>query len=677
MYGNPGPFSYTPRDEEPRGTSLQRTMSRPTGKSIYMQRKEYAETLNRQQDSLNARVEHLLTCELDGQLLKTVEDCVAKLRRLEAKGRLWSQNMIMDIQGPFLVLSDIETKAELESIPLSFITQTKFLEDESEDSSLLILTVQDRNKRVPQVFMFQCEETSGDIVKADLDKAVQRGGGIDPEPFKDHTDIRSNLENIIGLQAAGGFRPPVPQSPEYERRPPPPDFMSPQWNNREPEYMAPPRLYNPQDDMMPQPGFFEQQNGPEIPDEKQEMERNMDIFNHIISDLEIFMDRVAATANMPQEEEKSKKKKKKSKKKKSQKDALPDNLPHWEEYASFLQKVKYGFNLLSKLDGVLTPVSAPDYVHIFFQFLEAIVPQYPSDLPPTVVPPLLTEAAIEMLGQVLGREEYRLWRSLGDCWFVPRSNWPDNVPPYIPEFYDGWQPPAPPPPLSPQLRQQNGPMMSRSNSQRFHPDGAGRMNDDPPYSPRASLRRPEEPMTNGPWNPMPPQSEPPALMRAMYNFNARNNKELSIMKGETVQVVNKAKQWWLVRNSRGEEGNVPLNLLEPASSDRSMDEPPYAPRNAFGPVTLGMNSSPGEVKAWLEYKGFSRITATSLGVLSGRQLLGMSKEELRAVCPEEAAKVFFQLQGIKSSIAVSSVSLYKSDFISNQQQNNLFFAAGQ
>lgn len=97
-------------------------------------------------------------------------------------------------------------------------------------------------------------------MKADLDKAVQRGGGIDPEPFKDHTDIRysppvqhvyqkakkylktqvpdyffrSNLENIIGLQAAGGFRPPVPQSPEYERRPPPPDFMSPQWNNREP-----------------------------------------------------------------------------------------------------------------------------------------------------------------------------------------------------------------------------------------------------------------------------------------------------------------------------------------------------------------------------------------------------------------------------------------------------------
>lgn len=108
-------------------------------------------------------------------------------------------------------------------------------------------------------------------------------------------------------------------------------------------------------------------------------------------------------------------------------------------------------------------------------------------------------------------------------------------------------------------------------------------------------------------------------MQAIYNFNARNNRELSLMKGEMVQVkkkikfklkntnalqnennifednifdililknvdvfpffcqvVNKAKQWWLVRNSHGEEGNVPLNILEPASSSRSAEEPPVS-----------------------------------------------------------------------------------------------------
>lgn len=49
--------------------------------------------------------------------------------------------------------------------------------------------------------------------------------------------------------------------------------------------------------------------------------------------------------------------------------------------------------------------------------------------------------------------------------FILRSNWPntDQIPAYVPQFYDGWQLPAPVPP-------QSGPMnhpLSQSNSQRF------------------------------------------------------------------------------------------------------------------------------------------------------------------------------------------------------------------
>lgn len=42
--------------------------------------------------------------------MKTVDDCVAKLKNLDAKGRLWHQEMIMEVQGPYLLLNDIETK---------------------------------------------------------------------------------------------------------------------------------------------------------------------------------------------------------------------------------------------------------------------------------------------------------------------------------------------------------------------------------------------------------------------------------------------------------------------------------------------------------------------------------------------------------------------------------------
>lgn len=54
--------------------------------------------------------QHLLTCELDGQDLKTANDCVAKLKRLDTKGRLWAQEMIMETQSGLLLLCDIETK---------------------------------------------------------------------------------------------------------------------------------------------------------------------------------------------------------------------------------------------------------------------------------------------------------------------------------------------------------------------------------------------------------------------------------------------------------------------------------------------------------------------------------------------------------------------------------------
>ncbi|KAF3860338.1 hypothetical protein F7725_000593 [Dissostichus mawsoni] len=209
MFGNTGPFSYAPRgfsqedhpqqrrafrqDDATRGAPLQRNnMSRPSAKSIYKQRKEYSDSLNKHPDNFHVRVEHLFTCELDGQEVKTMDECLAKLKRLDGKGRLWPQEMIMEVQGGYLLLSDIETKAELESLPLLSIVKTKAVLDSCAYNSLLTVTVQERNKRNRQVFMFQCEETGAEQVKSDLDKAVQRGGDV-VEPRREIPDIRYNV----------------------------------------------------------------------------------------------------------------------------------------------------------------------------------------------------------------------------------------------------------------------------------------------------------------------------------------------------------------------------------------------------------------------------------------------------------------------------------------------------
>ncbi|XP_053173920.1 epidermal growth factor receptor kinase substrate 8-like protein 3b [Scomber japonicus] len=667
MYRNHAPFSYSPggfsqedlpqqrwglqQDDQRGGPPERNNMSRPSGKSIYQQRKEYSDVLNRGPDNLHVRVEHLFTCELDGRETRSVDDCVAKLKRLDVKGRLWPQQMVMEVQGGYLLLSDIETKAELEALPVSSIQSTKAVLDTCAYNSVLTVIVQERSKRITQVYLFQCEETGADLIKRDLDKIVQNGGSH-VEPRREQPNFRGNLQNMSGQHAAGSsFRQAGPRPMQQERTLPPPDHLPPQWgNSREPEMMPRPQIYSPHEELMHHPDLHELQSNPDMSLSPEQ--RDIDILNHVLDDLEIFTGKVSAALNGPPGQDKKNKKKglmkmKKKKKEKSNENAI--SLPYWEEYVSCLQKIKYGFNLLGQLDRALNNPSAPDLVHIFFSRLSMILPQYPADLPPTVLSPLLTDAALRLIGEVVTPEEDQIWRSLGDCWNVPRSGWPDDdIPPYYPEFYNGWQPPAPiRRPSQPSF--QNSPM-SRSNSQRFppgHPNG--QINDSQGFAPRGM----EEPMSNSPWSSRPPSrsGEPPLHMRVAYDFRARNNQECNVVRGEVVEVLQKTRQWWLVRNTRNEEGNVPQHVLESLSSAGPVED---LRDTRGGPVTLDMRSTPPEVKAWLDYKGFSKITASSLGVLNGHQLLGMTKEEIRTVCPEEGGKVFFQLQGVKSAIALAS-----------------------
>ena len=50
----------------------------------------------------------------------------------------------------------------------------------------------------------------------------------------------------------------------------------------------------------------------------------------------------------------------------------------------------------------------------------------------------------------------------------------------------------------------------------------------------------------------------------------------------------------------------------------------------------------------------SHSTVRCLSMVSGASLLGMTREELKMVCPDEGGRVFFQLQNVKSANAVSS-----------------------
>lgn len=63
---------------------------------------------------------------------------------------------------------------------------------------------------------------------------------------------------------------------------------------------------------------------------------------------------------------------------------------------------------------------------------------------------------------------------------------------------------------------------------------------------------------------LPPEGE--RLYCCSYDFVARNSSELSVLQGETLEVIESSKRWWKCRNRFDQIGFVPFNILEPLSA---------------------------------------------------------------------------------------------------------------
>uniref|UniRef100_A0A8D0DB89 Epidermal growth factor receptor kinase substrate 8-like protein 1 n=1 Tax=Sander lucioperca TaxID=283035 RepID=A0A8D0DB89_SANLU len=727
-------------------------------KVLYEQRKHFTKTsINSLTDTSQYHVEHLTTFVLDRKDgMITVEDGVRRLRLLDAKGKVWTQEMLLQVEEKTVSLIDQETKNELENFPIGTVQHCQAVMNACSYDSILALVCKDSAQSKPDLHLFQCDHIKANLIHADVESAMidAKGGKVKKRP-----------ETLKMILKSDGVIPPPPAAPAPE---PPVSSNQMDVKSRAAAWSA---WTNEQHD-------YERQQ--QIPDEDGEMDttaarvdRDVQILNHVLDDIEFFVTKLQKAAEAFGEL--SKRKKVKKGKKKGPGEGvltLRSKPPGEDEFVDCLQKFKHAFNQLGKLKDHIQNPSAVDLLHFLFSPLRMVVQASGSvDLARSVMVPLLTRDAIDFLHAAGTAEERHLWVALGEGWTKCRLEWPKDhyFPPCVLTFRDGWEPPAFPTFPAFPSREQELTQLAESLA-------------------NAEIQRQDEPMTRleSAVQTFPPADgsfdadsrvQPNLFAKSKYDFVARNNTELSVLKDEVVEVVDDRKQWWKVRNGCGASGYVPNNILEitkavditgrgepiyshtiqkqttrtdyipskpvatPMPPPPAPTPPPPAPTRLPTPplpppapeparpatasstisrqnsttssdmdsvamrehsnqrpppvnrrksnmeevqdelmhrLTLGRSaqkkipvssrsgslpsnsisydSSPTDVKAWLTAKGFSPVTITSLGVLTGAQLFSLNKEELKTVCPDDGARVFSQITVQKAALEKSSGS---------------------
>ncbi|NWW76042.1 ES8L3 protein, partial [Climacteris rufus] len=113
--------------------------------------------------------QHLLTMRLEREL-RGAEDCLGRLKALQAQGRVWGQDVVLEVKDQELVLSDVESKEELEAFPLGSVQGCS----SGLDNTVLAVSVQEPGPPGSSVLLFQCERLGAETLRSSLEKVLKQ-----------------------------------------------------------------------------------------------------------------------------------------------------------------------------------------------------------------------------------------------------------------------------------------------------------------------------------------------------------------------------------------------------------------------------------------------------------------------------------------------------------------------
>ncbi|XP_005351571.2 epidermal growth factor receptor kinase substrate 8-like protein 2 isoform X1 [Microtus ochrogaster] len=670
-----------------------------SAKDLFEQRKKYSNSNVIMHETSQYHVQHLVTFIMDkSEAIASVDDAIRKLVQLSSKEKVWAQEMLLQVNDKSLRLLDVETQEELENFPLSTVQHSQTVLNQLRYPSVLLLVCQDLDQNKPDIHFFHCDEVEAELIQEDIESALadcRLGKKMRPQTLKGHQEkIRQRLSIL-----------PPPQSPA------PIPFQryagdSPQAKNR---------VGLPLPVPFSEPGYRRRESQDEEPRAvlAQRIEKETQILNCALDDIELFVARLQKAAEAFKQLNQRKKGKKKSKKAPAEGVlTLRARPPSEAEFVDCFQKIKLALNLLAKLQKHIQNPSAAELVHFLFGPLELIVNTCGGpDIARSVSSPLLSTEAVGFLRGHLVPKEMTLWESLGETWMRPRSEWPrePQVPLYVPKFHNGWEPPLD---VLQEAPWETEGLASLSSDQ-MTPMSRLSTRHSPKHSISSDLP-PEDiappgssPHTNRGYQPTPAMAK---YVKILYDFTAHNANELSVLKDEVLEVLEDGRQWWKLRNRSGQAGYVPCNILAEVRQEdvgATLEQSgqkywgPASPTHKVPPMFAGnkeeliqhmdevneelmkkishnkaqpqrhfrversqpvhlpltFQSGPNEVRAWLEAKAFSSRIVESLGILTGPQLFSLNKEELKKVCGEEGSRVYSQLMVQKAFLQKSGSEL--------------------
>ncbi|XP_023364338.1 epidermal growth factor receptor kinase substrate 8-like protein 2 isoform X2 [Otolemur garnettii] len=617
------------------------------------------------------------------EAIVSVDDAIRKLVQLSSKEKIWTQEMLLQVNDQSLRLLDIESQEELENFPLPTVQHSQTVLNQLRYPSVLLLVCQDSEQSKPDVHFFHCDEVEAELVHEDIESALadcRLGKKMRPQTLKGHQEKIRQRQSILP-PTQGPAPVPIQRRGDSAK------------NRVGPAAPVP----------LSEPSHYRQESLDEEPRAvlAQKIEKETQILNCALDDIEWFVARLQKAAEAFKQLNQRKKGKKKGRKGPAEGVlTLRARPPSEGEFVDCFQKIKLAINLLAKLQKHIQNPSAAELVHFLFGPLDLIINTCGGpDIARSVSSPLLSRDAVGFLRGHLVPKEMSLWKSLGDTWTRPRSEWPrePQVPLYVPKFHSGWEPPldvlqeapweveglvpAPdvePTPASRRLSLRN----SQKQSHSVEPTPLG--DTLPPVS---------TPHAHRGYQPTPAMAK---YVRVLYDFTARNANELSVLKDEVLEVLEDGRQWWKLRSRSGQAGYVPCNMLAEARPEDAGAPFEQAGSKYWGPASpthklpatfagnkdeliqymdevndelvkkisqvkaqpqrhfrverpppvhlpLSYESGPSEVRAWLEAKAFSPRIVENLGVLTGPQLFSLNKDELRKVCGEEGVRVYSQL----------------------------------